>query len=95
MKLALAATLVAILAGPSCSESANMAPPIHEVKAKYEDQLMAKPGVVSVGIGQDADGNPVIIVGLDSPRAETLNALPKDLDGYRVRAEVIGPVKAQ
>lgn len=87
--------LVAMLAGPSCSESANMAASIHEVKAKYEDQLLARPGVVSVGVGQDADGNPIIIIGLDRPRAETLDALPKDLDGYRVHPEVIGPIKAR
>ncbi|MCI0400817.1 MAG: hypothetical protein L0Y67_08860 [Gammaproteobacteria bacterium] len=72
-----------------------MAPSIHDVKAKYKDELMAKPAVVSVGIGQDADGNPVIIVGLDSARTETMEALPKDLEGYRVRTVVIGPVKAQ
>lgn len=29
------------------------------------------------------------------PRAETLDALPKDLDGYRVHPEVIGPIKAR
>lgn len=95
MKPALAAMLAVMLAGPSCSESANMAASIHEVKAKYEDQLLARPGVVSVGVGQDADGNPIIIIGLDRPRAETLDALPKDLDGYRVHPEVIGPIKAR
>ena len=95
MKPALAAVLTIMLAGPSCSESANMAASVHDVKATYEDELLARPGVVSVGIGQDADGNPIIIIGLDSPRAETLDALPKDLDGYPVRAEVIGPIKAQ
>jgi len=95
VKPALAAVLAIMLAGPSCSESANMVPSVHDIKAKYEDELMAKRGVVSVGIGQDADGNPVIVVGLDRPRAETLDALPKDLDGYPVHAEVIGPIKAQ
>ncbi len=95
MKPALAAMLAVMLAGPSCSESANMAASIHEVKAKYEDELLARPGVVSVGVGQDADGNPIIIIGLDRPRAETLDALPKDLDGYRVHPEVIGPIKAR
>jgi hypothetical protein len=45
-----------------------MSPTIQEVKAKYTDQLMAMPGVVSVGIGQNPDGTLVIVVGLDGPR---------------------------
>ncbi len=72
-----------------------MAPSIHEVKAKHEATLMARPGVVSVGIGQDADGHPIIVIGLDKDQAETLKALPTELEGYRVKAEVIGPIKAQ
>jgi len=86
--------LVGILAGQSCEDS-NMSPSIHDVKAKYKDQLMAEPGVVSVGIGRDDEGKPVIIVGLDSPRPETMAKLPKELDGYRLRVEVVGPLKAQ
>ena len=86
--------LVGILAGQSCEDS-NMSPSIHDVKAKYKDQLMAEPGVVSVGIGRDDEGNSVIIVGLDSPRPETMGKLPKELDGYRLRVEVVGPLKAQ
>ena len=95
MKSALAALLAVMLAGPSCGESADMASTIHEVKAKYEAELLARPGVASVGVGQDAHGNPIIIIGLDRPRAEALDALPKELDGYPVRPEVIGPIKAQ
>jgi len=86
--------LVGILAGQSCEDS-NMSLSIHDVKAKYKDQLMAEQGVVSVGIGRDDEGKPVIIVGLDSPRPETMGKLPKELDGYRLRVEVVGPLKAQ
>ncbi len=51
-------------------------------------------GVVSVGIGQDQEGKPAIVVGLDRPQAQTVVKLPKELEGYPVRVEIIGPVKA-
>lgn len=96
MKLTFAAILLTILAGLSCSEDSRVpSASIQDVKAKYETQLMTEPGVVSVGIGRDDQHKPVIVVGLDRPRAETVEALPKELDGYAVRATVIGPLKAQ
>ena len=72
-----------------------MPPSIRDTKAKYQDELLAKPGVVSVGIGKDRDGNPVIIVGLDSERPDTVQALPRELDGYPVRVEVVGTIRSQ
>jgi hypothetical protein len=67
---------------------------IREVKAKHEGRFLAMPGVVSIGIGRDPDGKSIIVVGLDRPRPETFKQLPKVLDGYPVRVEIIGPVKA-
>ena len=72
-----------------------MSPTIQEVKAKHVEGLLAMPGVVSVGIGKNPDGTSVIVVGLDGPRPKTVEQLPKVLDGYPVRVEVIGPVKAR
>ncbi len=72
-----------------------MSPSIQDVKAKHEVELMAEAGVVSVGIGKDTDGNPVIVVGLDRERPETVQALPKELEGYRLRVEVVGTIKAR
>lgn len=77
------------------NEEPGVSVSIHEIKAKYENELMAKPGVVSIGIGQDADGQQVIIIGLEKEHKETLQSLPAELDGYRVRTEMIGPIKAQ
>ena len=71
-----------------------MSPTIQEVKAKHADRLLAMQGVVSVGIGKEADGKYVIIIGLDGPHSETVDQLPKALDGYPVRVQIIGPVKA-
>jgi hypothetical protein len=77
------------------SEDLGMSPSIQEVKAKHEAHLMALPGVVSVGIGKDKDGNFVIMIGMDGPRPETEARLPHSLEGYPVLVRIIGPVKAQ
>jgi hypothetical protein len=76
-------------------EDQKMSPTIQDVKAKHADRLMAMPGVVSVGIGRNPDGTLVIVVGLDGPRPDTAGKLPKELEGYPVRAEITGPVRAQ
>jgi hypothetical protein len=67
---------------------------IQEVKAKNTDRLFAIPGVVSIGIGRAPDGTSIIIVGLDRPRPDTVDQLPKMLEGYPVRVEIVGPVRA-
>lgn len=72
-----------------------MSPTIQEVKAKHAERLMAMPGVVSVGIGKNPDGQFVIMVGLDGPRPKTVEQMPKVLEGYPVRVEITGPVKAR
>ena len=73
----------------------EMPPSIQEVKARHEARLMEKPGVVAVGVGRDADGRQAIIVSLDRERPDTRAAMPEVLEGYAVRVQVIGPVRAQ
>jgi len=68
---------------------------IQDVKKKHEARLMSLPGVVSVGIGRDPQGNPAVIVGLDSPRSETQARIPAQLDGYPLLIQIVGPLKAQ
>lgn len=68
---------------------------IEEVKSKYTAQLMALPGVVSVGIGRDRDGQPVIMVGLDDAHPELADKIPRELETYPVITHVTGPVKAR
>jgi len=68
---------------------------ISAVKAKHASRLLAKPGVVSVGIGQEADGRAVIIIGVDSKDRLNSLVLPQQLDGYPVKAQVLGVVRAQ
>jgi hypothetical protein len=87
--------VLCLLSCQLCGEERAVSPTIQDVKAKHEDLLMAMPGVVSVGIGKNPDGQLVIIVGLDGRRPETVNQLPTILEGYPVRMEIIGPVKAR
>lgn len=89
--LALALALIAAAA----FGRGEMPPSIQEVKARHEANLMAKPGVVAVGVGRDADGRPAIIVNLDRERPDVRASVPEELEGYAVRVQVIGPVRAQ
>lgn len=71
-----------------------MSETILEVKKKHESFLLSLPGVVSVGIGQDPDGKPLIVVGLDKPRPKTEKKLPRELESFPVQVKVVGPIKA-
>lgn len=95
MRVVVAAVLALLL---SCSGAAAEEPvslSIQEAKARHAPRLLALPGVVSVGIGRDARGGEVIVVGLDRARPETQARLPAQLEGYRVQVQLIGTVKAR
>jgi hypothetical protein len=97
MKLAWAALLpLALLPEPETRANGDVMPlTIEQVKAANEQRLLALPGVVSVGIGRDAQGRPVIVVGVDKPRPQTQAAVPRELDGYGVRVDIVGTIRAQ
>jgi hypothetical protein len=96
-RLAIALMLVALSAQPACSEDEAMSEPpsIEQVKDKHANELLARPGVVSVGIGLAPDGKPAIVVGLEAPQANSAETLPETLEGYPVITQMIGPVEAQ
>ena len=73
----------------------TMSPSIKDVKAKYEKQLLRMPGVVSVGIGRNENGQPAIIIGLDEPNPETEARLPQNLEGYPVEVQTVGKIRVQ
>jgi hypothetical protein len=56
---------------------------------------MALPGVVSVGIGVGEYGSAAIVVGLVREERETLRTLPKRLEGFEVRVEIVGQYRAR
>ena len=91
----LAALVLCQLAFPACGQEPEISLSIAEVKAQHESHQLEEPGVVSVGIGRDPDGNPAIVVGLDGPRPETVERLPRALGGYPVITRILGRVKAQ
>jgi hypothetical protein len=92
----LALLLSVLLPAPAVRANGDALPPtIEQVKAAHEKRLLALPGVVSVGIGRDPQGRPVIVVGLDKPRPQTQAAVPSELDGYGVRIDIVGTIRAQ
>jgi len=68
---------------------------IQQVKEQHTAELMALPGVVSVGLGKNRSGEPAIIVGVEADNVENISAVPKKLDGYPVEVQVMGKVTAQ
>ena len=68
---------------------------IKAAKARNQERLLAIPGVVSVGIGRDGDGNPVIVVGLAAADPQIASSVPGELDGFPVVSEVVGQLRAQ
>ena len=94
-RILLVALLIFSAVIPACRQEPDIPSSIQEVKAKHASQLLERPGVVSVGLGRDENGDAAIIVGLEAPRPETGALLPHSLEGYPVITRVIGPVKAQ
>jgi hypothetical protein len=95
LKIVVAGVLALLISWSGPAAGADMALTIQEAKARHAQRLLALPGVVSVGVGRDAEGREAIVVGLDRARPETQSRLPAQLEGYRVRVEVIGPARAQ
>jgi hypothetical protein len=95
MKRAVAALLALLISWMGSAGERGMDPTVQEVKARHAPRFLALPGVVSVGIGRDADGHEVIVIGLDRARPETQARLPAQLEGYLVRVQIIGTVRAQ
>jgi len=95
LKIVVAAMLALLLSWSGAVAGAEVSLSIQEAKARHAARILALPGVVSVGIGRDAQGREVIVIGLDRARPDTQARLPAELEGYRVRVQVIGAVKAQ
>ena len=87
--------ILLVLPAIAMSENSKMPNSIKDVKTLHEERLLQLPGVVSVGIGQDENGNPAIIVGLERSDPETESRLPTLLEGYPVVVRIVGRIKAQ
>ena len=76
-------------------EEALVTPSIQEAKAKHTGRLLALPGVVSVGIGLDAEGRPAIVIGVEGREPEEEAELPRSLEGHPVVTQVVGALRAR
>jgi len=87
--------ILLVLPAIAMSGDNKMPNSIKDVKTKHEERLLQLPGVVSVGIGQDENGNPAIIVGIERTVPETDSKLPTLLEGYPVAIQIVGRIKAK
>lgn len=92
-----ALTMIVLSAAPlaACGEDEPVPDSIEQVKKRHEAELMAVPGVVSVGIAQADDGRSVIVVGLERESLEAERRLPQRLEGYEVQKRVVGRIRPQ
>lgn len=67
---------------------------IEAVLAAHSDSLMAVPGVVGTAIGR-CDGAPCIRVFLATASDAARRRIPAQLEGYPVRVEVTGEIRAR
>ena len=88
-------SIVLIIPLIALGDEPDMPSSIHEVKKQHEALFLDMPGVVSVGIGLDPNGNEAIIVGLDGSRPETKAKIPSVLEDFPVVIQIVGSLKAQ
>lgn len=66
---------------------------IEKVREQYESALMTIEGVVGVGIG-DCKGKACIKVYVEKESTTLKKQIPKQLGGFKVEPEVLGPIQA-
>ena len=88
-------SIVLIIPLIALGDEPDMPSSIQEVKKQHEALFLDMPGVVSVGIGLDPNGNEAIIVGLDGPHPETEAKIPPVLEDFPVVIQIVGSLKAQ
>ncbi len=69
-------------------------PSIEDVMNRHEDRIMGLKNVVGIGIGEKETGVPCILVFVGRRDPETERSIPRELDGYPVKIEEIGEVRA-
>ena len=88
-------SIVLIIPLVAMGDEPDMPSSIQEVKKQHEALFLDMPGVVSVGIGLDPNGNEAIIVGLDGSHPETKAKIPSMLEDFPVVIQMVGSLKAQ
>ena len=80
-------------ASPPAQEAAMPDRPIEEVLADHDDAIMAIPGVTMIYVGADAQGEPLIKVGVDRATPELEERIPDQLEGWPVVVVETGEVR--
>jgi hypothetical protein len=75
-------------------ETAMTRPAIARVLAAHTPELMRVPGVVGTYEGRDHDGAPCIVVMAARLTPELRNSIPRTLEGWPVRIEETGELRA-
>ena len=78
---------------PGTTEKVVKQKTIEEVLAERTPEWMAIPGVVGTGIGK-CDGKPCITVLAAKATDSLRQRIPKEVEGYPVRLEVSGEIRA-
>jgi len=67
---------------------------VREVKRRHAPHLLKQPGVSGVGVEKDdAGGNYVLAIHLDSDDAEVRKSLPDEIEGHRIKYVYSGPFR--
>lgn len=66
---------------------------IEQVLEKQQNALMSLPGVVGVGIGE-SEAKPIIIIMVSDLTPELRRMIPDKLDGFDVKVDVVGEIRA-
>jgi hypothetical protein len=69
-------------------------PPLAEVLARHTPPFMAMPGVVGTYQGADSTGQPVFVVMIAHEDPALAARIPPTLEGWPVRVEVTGELRA-
>lgn len=67
---------------------------IYSIKRSLADELLQHPGISGVGIGLTDDGSKYIQVYLQEDSPEVRETVPDSVEGYDVRVETIGAIRA-
>jgi hypothetical protein len=58
------------------------------VKRAHTMELMSRPGVVGVGVEHDADGQPILVIHVDSDDPRIRAGIPDQIEDYPVKLVV-------
>jgi len=68
--------------------------PLREVLARHTPDLMKMPGVVGTAEAQLSDGRPCVLILVAKLTPALKRALPRELEGWPVRIDVTGEIRA-